>query len=72
MSSDAQIRRGETGWEWTASHDGPCLPDAPDHRHPLGLGQQIAAVETCLGQELRWEVDDYHTDGTVRVRGWSA
>ncbi len=71
MSSDAQVRRGETGWQWTGTHDGVCaLP--VDHAEPLPLSEKLKEVEDCMGQSLRWEVDDHWTDGTVRLRGWHA
>ena len=70
MSTDARLYMGENGWSWAGTHDGPCIPDAPDHAYPGSLPSKILELEECLHATLRWEIEPFQD--TYRLSGWIA
>ena len=58
MNADAKVWLDDngSGWvDWRGIHDGGCS----DREHRGTLMETLVGIETCLGQQLRWEFHVY-------------
>lgn len=71
MSADAKAWTNGSGYLWCVCHDGDCLSATAETEHRQGdrLTDQLAAVERCMGQKLRWEIRAY-PDGEFGLVGY--
>ncbi len=73
MSSDARAWRDASGG-WLGSHDGPCQLE-PDDRHKRNsheLTTLLTELEACIGQDLRWEIENGGPMRGDMLFGWLA